>query len=115
MSAVVENAAFMKKLIAPTDITLIRPFSMGTAFSWLRSTGVAKYPDFAGVTSLSSWPPKFASCVVRSGGATPVAFRAPWSANPIDREDRIKNTIDAARMNRLTEDRMLYVSVRFTF
>ena len=72
-----EKAAFMKKLMAPTDIMLMRPFSIGTALSWFSRTGVTKYPDLAGVTSPRSCPPKLASCVICMGGAAPVDFRAP--------------------------------------
>lgn len=111
----VEKAAFMKKLIAPTDMTLINPFSYGTFSSWLSSTGVAKYPDFAGVMSLRSCPPKFASWIVFIDGAALAPLRAPWSPNPIAKEDKRKKTVDNSKIGTFTWDSIWYVSVRFTF
>lgn len=86
----------MKKFMAPTDMTLISPFSMGILLSWFSSIGVAKYPDFAGVTSLRSWPPKFASCVVFRGGAVFVAFRAPCRAKPMANDESMKKAMESA-------------------
>ena len=60
---------FTKELIPPVARTPVMPFSTGMLANWLRKTGVRKYPDLTGVTSLNNCPAKLAIKICRSGAS----------------------------------------------
>ena len=64
--------------------------------------------------SLSSCPPKFASCVVRMVGAALEFLRALCSPKPMAKEDNRKNITDSNKIGTLTFVSIWYVSARFT-
>jgi hypothetical protein len=65
--AIVDKMTLIKELTKPVIRTLTKPFSIEMLHISLRISGVAKYPERAGVTSLNSCPTKLTSITLSSG------------------------------------------------